>query len=48
MNLCYMLASDNVSDEIIRFHCQQAAEKILKALLSDPGARFRKTHEIGR
>jgi HEPN domain-containing protein len=30
-----VLTSDQVSDEIIAFHCQQAAEKILKALLSD-------------
>ena len=42
-----VLASDRVGDEIIGFHCQQAAEKILKALLSDVGVRFRKTHEIG-
>jgi HEPN domain-containing protein len=42
-----VLSSDQVSDEIIGFHCQQAAEKILKALLSDAGVRFRKTHEIG-
>lgn len=42
-----VLTSDQVSDEIIGFHCQQAAEKILKALLSDVGVRFRKTHEIG-
>jgi HEPN domain-containing protein len=42
-----VLTSDQVSDEIIGFHCQQAAEKILKALLSDAGVRFRKTHEIG-
>jgi HEPN domain-containing protein len=42
-----VIASDQVSDEIIGFHCQQAAEKILKALLSDVGVRFRKTHEIG-
>ena len=35
------------ADEIVGFHCQQAAEKILKALLSDVGVRFRKTHEIG-
>ncbi|MGO9896275.1 MAG: HEPN domain-containing protein [Bryobacteraceae bacterium] len=42
-----VLTSDQVSDEIIGFHCQQAAEKILKALLSDLGVRFRKTHEIG-
>jgi HEPN domain-containing protein len=42
-----VIASDQVSDEIIGFHCQQAAEKILKALLSDVGVRFRRTHEIG-
>ena len=42
-----MLTSDHVSDEIIGLHCQQAAEKILKALLSDVGVRFRRTHEIG-
>jgi HEPN domain-containing protein len=42
-----VLTSEHVSDEIIGFHCQQAAEKILKALLSDVGVRFRKTHEIG-
>jgi HEPN domain-containing protein len=43
-----VLTSEQVSDEIIGFHCQQAAEKILKALLSDIGVRIRKTHEIGR
>ena len=42
-----VLASSAVSDEIIGFHLQQAAEKLLKALLSDFGVRFRKTHEIG-
>jgi len=42
-----VLTSDQVSDEIIGFHCQQAAEKILKALLSDLTVPFRKTHEIG-
>lgn len=42
-----VLNSEEVSDEIIGFHCQQAAEKILKALLSDLGVRFRKIHEIG-
>ena len=42
-----VLTSDQVSDEIIGFHCQQAAEKILKGLPSDVGVRFRKTHEIG-
>ncbi|MEK7751887.1 MAG: HEPN domain-containing protein [Acidobacteriota bacterium] len=42
-----VLASSSVSDEIVGFHLQQAAEKLLKALLSDFGVRFRKTHEIG-
>lgn len=42
-----VLTSDQVSDEIVGFHCQQAAEKMLKALLSDLGVRFRKTHELG-
>ena len=42
-----VLEFDQISDEIIGFHCQQAAEKILKALLSDLEVRFRKTHEIG-
>jgi HEPN domain-containing protein len=36
-----------VSDEVIGFHCQQAAEKMLKALVSDLGAAFHKTHELG-
>jgi HEPN domain-containing protein len=42
-----VLDSDKVSDEIVGFHCQQAAEKMLKALLSDAGVAFRKTHELG-
>ena len=42
-----VIESDKVSDEIIGFHCQQAAEKMLKALLSDLGAAFHKTHELG-
>ena len=42
-----VIDSDKVSDEVIGFHCQQAAEKMLKALLSDLGATFHKTHELG-
>ena len=38
-----VLTSDQVSDKIIGFHCQQAAEKILEALLCDAGVRFRKS-----
>ncbi len=36
-----------MSDEAIGFHCHQAAEKMLKALLSDMGVTFHKTHELG-
>ena len=42
-----VIESDNVSDEVIGFHRQQAAEKMLKALLSDLGATFHKVHELG-
>ena len=42
-----VLESGIVSDEIIGFHCQQAAEKMLKALLSDLSVEFRKTHDLG-
>lgn len=40
------MASDRVSDEIVGFHCQQAAEKLLKGLLSEVGAPFRRTHNL--
>jgi hypothetical protein len=35
-----VIESDRVCDEVIGFHCQQAAEKMLKALLPDSGAAF--------
>lgn len=38
--------SDEVTDEIVGFHCQQAAEKLLKAVLSSAGALVRKTHDL--
>jgi HEPN domain-containing protein len=41
-----VLASPRVSDTVIGFHCQQAAEKLLKALLSDLMVRFRRTHDL--
>ncbi len=41
-----VLSSRRISDDIVGFHCQQAAEKLLKALLSDLGIRFRKTHDV--
>ncbi len=34
--------------EIIAFHCQQAAEKYLKALLVRRQVEFSKTHDIGK
>ena len=41
-----VLTSDNVSDEIIGFHCQQAAEKLLKALSAQCGVHFHRTHNL--
>jgi HEPN domain-containing protein len=41
-----VLASARVSDTVIGFHCQQAAEKLLKALLSNLMVRFRRTHDL--
>ena len=38
--------SSSVADEIVGFHCQQAAEKLLKALLSVLKVRVRKTHDL--
>lgn len=42
-----VLEFEGVSDEVIEFHCQQAAEKRLKALLSELGVTFHNTHELG-
>ncbi len=36
----------SVADSTFGFHCQQAAEKLLKALLSAAGLRFHKTHDL--
>jgi HEPN domain-containing protein len=41
-----VLAKPEVSDSIFGFHAQQAAEKLLKALLSMHAVRFRKTHDL--
>ena len=38
--------SEQVPDDVVGFHCQQAAEKLLKALLSDCGAEFPRTHSL--
>jgi HEPN domain-containing protein len=42
-------AADNVRRrEIVGFHCQQSAEKYIKALLTYHQVDFPKTHHIGR
>jgi HEPN domain-containing protein len=38
--------SEQVANEIIGFHCQQAAEKLLKSLLSEFGVSFARTHNL--
>src|SRR4029450_11176249 len=32
--------------DIVCFHCQQAVEKYLKALLQEPSIKFPKTHDL--
>jgi len=39
-------ASERVSDAVFGSHCQQAAEKLLKALLSACGTAFPRTHNL--
>jgi HEPN domain-containing protein len=41
-----VLNSPRISDSVIGFHCQQAAEKLLKSFLSHQGIRFRRTHDL--
>lgn len=41
-----MEAVDEVPDEIVGFHGQQAAEKLLKAVLAANGIDFPRTHSI--
>jgi HEPN domain-containing protein len=40
--------NQEISDEIIGFHAQQAVEKWLKALLGSPGVEFEYTHDLHR
>ncbi len=44
--LAETLSSRHVSNEIFGFHCQQAAEKLLKALLSQAGIGYPRTHNL--
>ena len=41
-----VFGSGRVSDTVFGFHCQQTAEKLLKAILSELGTRFGKTHNL--
>ena len=42
------LGPPHVSGDIFGFHAQQAAEKLLKALLSARSATFRHTHDLAK
>ena len=41
-----VLGSPRIADDTIGFHCQQAAEKLLKALLSELGVPYPRTHNL--
>jgi HEPN domain-containing protein len=41
-----LYADSEISDEIIGFHCQQAAEKLLKSLLAEKGSPVERTHDL--
>ncbi len=43
-----VLASRDAELDIVAFHCQQAAEKLLKALLVSKVVQFEKVHDLGR
>jgi HEPN domain-containing protein len=44
----HLLSDETAFPNAIAFHCQQAAEKYLKALLTWWGTEFPKTHELAR
>lgn len=41
-----LMSHADIGDSIVGFHCQQAAEKLLKALLSARQVVFRHTHDL--
>jgi HEPN domain-containing protein len=41
------LADSDISDTIIGFHCQQACEKLMKALLAAMSVEYRVSHDLG-
>jgi HEPN domain-containing protein len=42
-----VLDDDEIADSIIGFHAQQAVEKLVKAVLSDRGISYVRTHALG-
>lgn len=40
------LDDQEVADEVVAFHAQQAAEKTLKAVLAFKGVRYGKVHDL--
>ena len=44
--LAEVVSAARISNEIFGFHAQQAAEKLLKALLSEYGVPFPRTHNL--
>jgi HEPN domain-containing protein len=41
------LGDSDISDTIIGFHCQQAWEKLMKALLAAMSVEYRVSHDLG-
>jgi HEPN domain-containing protein len=41
-----IISNEKIRDEIIGFHAQQAAEKLLKALLMAKNIPYRRTHDL--
>lgn len=41
-----VIDSSNISDEVFGFHCQQAAEKLIKAVLAIHQIIYRRTHDL--
>jgi len=41
-----IISNEKVRDEIIGFHAQQAAEKLLKAILMAKNIPYRRTHDL--
>jgi HEPN domain-containing protein len=42
-----LLDDTEIPDAIVGFHAQQAAEKLIKAVLAVRGVRFARTHDLG-